>query len=141
VEAISAEQVTTPGDTVHVTATLVNRSAAPIRIESITAPGLSGAVTPADLKNNEPWTGRITATIPASAPLSQPYWLASPSTGGTYDVCDEAMEPEEAAHLLEELRHFPEIRLKGYNDAPVVHEHIRVNVALSRAQWRDEAIS
>ena len=60
---------------------------------------------------------------------------------GIYDVCDEAVGPEEAERLLEELRHFPEIRLKGHNDAPVVHEHIRVNVDLSRAQWRDNAIS
>jgi hypothetical protein len=58
--------------------------------------------------------------------------------GGVYDVCDEAVGPVEAGRLLEELRHFPEIRLKGYNDAPVVHEHIRVNVDLASAQWRED---
>ncbi len=57
--------------------------------------------------------------------------------GGAYDICDEAVGPLEAERLLEELRHFPEVRLKGYNDAPVVHEHIRVNVGLSAAQWRE----
>jgi len=44
----------------------------------------------------------------------------------------------EAERLIEGLRHFPEVRLKGHNDAPVVHEHIRVNVELSRAQWRED---
>lgn len=58
--------------------------------------------------------------------------------GGIYDVCDEAIGPVEAERLLEGLRHFPEVRLKGHNDAPVVHEHIRVNVELSRAQWRED---
>ena len=61
--------------------------------------------------------------------------------GGIYDVCDEAVGPEEAERMLEGLRHFPEIRLKGYNDAPVVHEHIRVNLELSRAQWREAETS
>jgi len=56
--------------------------------------------------------------------------------GGIYDLCDDAVGPAEAERLLEELRRFPEVRLKGYNDAPVVHEHIRVNVDLARAQWR-----
>jgi Hemerythrin HHE cation binding domain len=59
--------------------------------------------------------------------------------GGIYDVCDEAVGPVQAERLLEELKTFPEIRLKGYNDAPVVHEHIRVNLGLSRAQWEEEA--
>jgi len=58
--------------------------------------------------------------------------------GGIYDVCDEAIGPVEAERLIEGLRHFPEVRLKGHNDAPVVHEHIRVNVELSRAQWRED---
>ena len=58
--------------------------------------------------------------------------------GGIYDVCDEAVGPVAAERLLEDLRHFPEIALKGHNDAPVVHEHIRVNVALSKAQWRED---
>jgi hypothetical protein len=61
--------------------------------------------------------------------------------GGVYDICDEAVGTVEADRLLEELRYFPEVRLKGYNDAPVVREHIRVNVGLSRAQWRSDPAS
>lgn len=58
--------------------------------------------------------------------------------GGAYDICDEALGQAEAERLLEELLHFPEVRLKGHNDAPVVRDHIRVNVALSKSQWHDD---
>lgn len=58
--------------------------------------------------------------------------------GGIYDICDEAIGPADALRLLDELREFPEVRLKGHNDLPVVHDHIRINVDLSRRQWLDE---
>ncbi|MEO8499479.1 MAG: hemerythrin domain-containing protein [Vicinamibacteria bacterium] len=60
---------------------------------------------------------------------------------GIYDICDQAVGPKEAKRLIAELENFPDVRLKGYNDAPVVQEHIRVNVDLSRAQWMDEPLS
>jgi len=55
--------------------------------------------------------------------------------GGIYDVCDAALGPDGAERLLRELKTFPDVRVKGHNDTPVVHDHIRVNVALSKAQW------
>jgi len=59
-------------------------------------------------------------------------------TGGIYDICDEAIGPVDAVRLIDELREFPEVRLKGHNDLPVVHEHIKINVELSRRQWLDD---
>jgi hypothetical protein len=55
--------------------------------------------------------------------------------GGAYDACDEALGPVAAAGLVEELRTFPEVPLKPYNDAPEVTRHIQENLALSRRQW------
>lgn len=64
-----------------------------------------------------------------------PHNVREEESGGVYDICDEALGPIEASRMVMELRDFPDVRLKGYNDAPVVHEHIRVNVDLSRRQW------
>jgi hypothetical protein len=56
-------------------------------------------------------------------------------TGGVYDACDEALGPVEAELLAEELRTFPEVPLKAYNDGPEVQRHIEENLALARRQW------
>ena len=55
--------------------------------------------------------------------------------GGVYDACDEALGPAEAERLAEELREFPEVPLKPYNDGPQVLKHIEENLALARRQW------
>lgn len=70
--------------------------------------------------------------------ILSPHNQREEESGGTYDMCDEAVGPREAERLLEELKTFPEIPLKGYNDAPIVREHIRVNVDLARRQWIEE---
>jgi hypothetical protein len=44
--------------------------------------------------------------------------------GGLYDLCDRAIGEEAAARLVEELRSFPEIALRPFNDIPEVHAHI-----------------
>ena len=58
--------------------------------------------------------------------------------GGVYDVCDEALGPAKAEHLVQELRGFPEVPLKAYNDGPAVLAHIEATVELARRQWLDE---
>ena len=55
--------------------------------------------------------------------------------GGAYDLCDEAIGFEAATHLVNELAAFPIPPLREHNDAPVVWDHIRVNLELSRRQW------
>lgn len=55
--------------------------------------------------------------------------------GGAYDLCDEAIGREGATWLVNELAGFPAPPLKEHNDAPVVWDHIRVNLDLSRRQW------
>ena len=58
--------------------------------------------------------------------------------GGAYDACDEAVGPAEAERLLQELRGFPEVPLKAYNDGPEVSKHIEATLELARRQWLDE---
>ncbi len=55
--------------------------------------------------------------------------------GGVYDICDRAIGATGAERLVEELASFPAPPMKEHNDAPVVHDHIRINLELSRRQW------
>lgn len=64
-----------------------------------------------------------------------PHGQREEEEGGVYDICLDAISPELAAFLLEELRAFREVPLKPHNDDPVVFEHIRANLELSRRQW------
>ena len=57
--------------------------------------------------------------------------------GGLYRSCDAALGEAAAARLVEDLRSFPDVRLKPYNDGPAVEKHIEETLALSRAQWRE----
>ena len=56
--------------------------------------------------------------------------------GGVYDACDEAVGPVEAERLVDELRRFPAVPVKPYNDGPAVEKHIEETLELSRRQWR-----
>jgi hypothetical protein len=44
----------------------------------------------------------------------------------------------EAERLVQELRAFPEVPLKAYNDGPAILAHIQETLELSRRQWLDE---
>ncbi len=55
--------------------------------------------------------------------------------GGVYDACDEALGAAAAEELVAELRTFPEVPLKAYNDGPEVMKHIRENLERARRQW------
>jgi hemerythrin-like domain-containing protein len=54
---------------------------------------------------------------------------------GLYDECDRALGAEAALRLVEELRGYPEVRLRPYNDGPVVESHIEETLRRSRAAW------
>jgi len=57
---------------------------------------------------------------------------------GAYDACDAALGPAGAERLVEQLRSFPEVPLKPYNDGPQVMKHIAENLELSRRQWLEK---
>jgi hypothetical protein len=54
--------------------------------------------------------------------------------GGVYDASDQAVGAV-AVGLVEELRAFPEVPLKPYNDGPEVMKHIETTLEQSRRQW------
>jgi hypothetical protein len=55
---------------------------------------------------------------------------------GVYDACDAAVDLTEAERVLQELRAFPDVPLKAYNDGPEVMRHIAVTLAIAQRQWR-----
>lgn len=57
---------------------------------------------------------------------------------GLYRTCDRLFGEASAARLIDDLRSFPDIRLKPYNDGPAVERHIRETLELSRRQWSHE---
>ena len=59
--------------------------------------------------------------------------------GGVYDACDEALGPAAAERLVGELRVFPEVPLKPYNDGPEIQKHIDDNLVRARRQWAGDA--
>jgi hypothetical protein len=93
-DATAADFRVAPGEEIEVTATVVNRSPVPIALREIRFPANGGVVpvgrsvvakaggvaAPLDLKRS--------LRIPADAPLSTPYWLASPPEPGLYVVGD-----------------------------------------------------
>jgi len=58
--------------------------------------------------------------------------------GGVYAACDEAVNPADAERLVEELRVFPEVPLKAYNNGPEVLTHIEATLERARRQWLEE---
>jgi hypothetical protein len=57
--------------------------------------------------------------------------------GGVYDACDAAVDSAEAERLVQELRGFPAVPLKPYNDGPEVMKHIEVTLEMAQRQWRE----
>jgi Hemerythrin HHE cation binding domain len=55
---------------------------------------------------------------------------------GVYDACDAAVDPAEAERVLHQLRVFPDVPLKAYNDGPEVMKHIEVTLEMAQRQWR-----
>jgi hypothetical protein len=57
--------------------------------------------------------------------------------GGLYDLCDRALGEDAAARPVEELRSFPGVALRPFNDIPEVHAHIDRAIARARDAWKD----
>ncbi len=70
--------------------------------------------------------------------ILRPHNRREEETGGIYGASDEALGADEAERLLQQLRAFPDVPLKPYNDRPEVFDHIRTTVELARQQWRGE---
>jgi hypothetical protein len=75
------------------------------------------------------------ALVEEIASVLVPHNRREEEAGGVYEACDEAVGPAQAERLLEELRAFPEVPLKPYNDGPEALAHIESSLGRARRQW------
>jgi len=92
-DAVADKYAVTPGGSLKISATALDRSPLAVGVESVDIDGAAKAST--DLKHdsplafNEPHVSTLTVSIPANEPYSQPYWLREPKQGETYTVPDQ----------------------------------------------------
>jgi LmbE family N-acetylglucosaminyl deacetylase len=108
VDALAAESSTTPGAKLSVSATALNRSATKIALSAVrifsAAEKLAEKSWEAPLANNVAAAVEMPIVVPASAPLSNPYWLNEPPSAGrwiSHDFATAAL-PEQPAALRAE---------------------------------------
>ncbi len=89
VEAIASTPAATAGSNVPVKTTVINRSNQPMRLAAIRSLGIDlnkdgdGA-----LESNKPLVTDLTLSLPASTPITQPYWLQGRPSRGAFDLPD-----------------------------------------------------
>ena len=92
VEASTATETFTPGQTAAIKLEAINRSNVAVKLQELRFPntGDSNKID-ASLPSNELVTKDVSCRIPDDAPYSQPYWLRKPGTPGTFAVDDQKL--------------------------------------------------
>src|SRR5215813_11137903 len=92
VEASTATETFTPGQTAAIKLEAINRSNIPVTLQEVRFPN-SGDPNKIDaaLPSNELVSKDLSCRIPDDAPYSQPYWLRKPRTLGTFAVEDQKL--------------------------------------------------
>ena len=92
VEASTATETFTPGQTAPIKLEAINRSNVPVILQEVRFPsaGDSNKIDAA-LPSNELITKDLSYKIPGDAPYSQPYWLRKPAAPGTFTVEDQKL--------------------------------------------------
>jgi len=92
VEASTATETFTPGQTAAIKLEAINRSNVPVTLQEVRFPhsGESNKID-ASLPSNELVTKDLSSKIPEDAPYSQPYWLRKPASLGTFAVEDQKL--------------------------------------------------
>src|SRR5215469_4498509 len=92
VEASTATETFTPGQTAAIKVEAINRSNIPVTLQEVRFPstGDSNKIDAA-LPSNELITKDLSYKIPGDAPYSQPYWLRKPAALGTFTVEDQKL--------------------------------------------------
>jgi len=92
VEASTATETFTPGQTAAIKLEAINRSNIPVTLQEVRFPNTGdSSKIDAPLPSNELVTKDLSSRIPDDAPYSQPYWLREPSTLGTFTVDDQKL--------------------------------------------------
>jgi LmbE family N-acetylglucosaminyl deacetylase len=91
-EAQSDKAAVSPGATLRVNFTAIQRLPNSVALTGIRLAGMEGApivnLAPTVLVNNQPSRYNASFTIPQDQPYTQPYWLAQPKDGALYSVPD-----------------------------------------------------
>ena len=91
-EAQADKAAVSPGATLRVNFTAIQRLPNQVALTGIRLSGIEGAPTvnlaPTVLANNQPSRYNASFTIPQNQPYTQPYWLAQPKDGALYTVPD-----------------------------------------------------
>jgi LmbE family N-acetylglucosaminyl deacetylase len=94
VEAQARQFEVTPGGTLNVTATVLNRSTAKVALEGARIEGIwnqEGQVKPAALEYNQNAEATFKLAVPAGQAYTQPYWLVKPPTADVYQIDDQML--------------------------------------------------
>ena len=91
-EAVIDKPVAQPGGTISLQLEAINRSDIPMKLKSARV-FAGGDVMPIDapLDTSKLFTKKLPITVPATLPLTQPYWLREPGTIGTFNVTDQTL--------------------------------------------------
>ncbi len=94
VEAEAAQPEVSPGATLKVTATAINRSSAHVSLEGAEMRGIwtePVAVKATPLEPNQAIAIPFEKAVPLTQAYTQPYWLVKPPTGDVYQVDDQML--------------------------------------------------
>ncbi|WPP48979.1 PIG-L deacetylase family protein [Catalinimonas niigatensis] len=87
-----AEYSATPGDSVVLNVEVINRSAVPVQLKSVTFTSIDKDTTiNTILDNNRALTYSTEVLIPQDMPYSGPYWLREPHDGFSFTVDDQQL--------------------------------------------------
>jgi LmbE family N-acetylglucosaminyl deacetylase len=94
VEAQARQFAVAPGETLNMTASVLNRSTARVTLEGARVEGIwneDGQAKPAALDYNQRAEVPFTLVVPAGQAYTQPYWLVQPSTADFYRIDDQML--------------------------------------------------
>ncbi|MDQ6860795.1 MAG: PIG-L family deacetylase, partial [Verrucomicrobiota bacterium] len=87
-DAISDKAEVQPGESLQLQVEAINRASVPVKLKSAQLLGATETINVA-LAPNELFAKKLTARLPGDLPLSQPYWLRTRGTEGTFTVADQ----------------------------------------------------
>ncbi len=94
VEAQARQAEVTPGGTLNVSTTVLNRSTAKVTLDGARVEGIwnqDAAAKPAALGYNQSADIQLALVVPANQPYTQPYWLVKPPTADVYQIDDQQL--------------------------------------------------
>ena len=91
-EASTANETFTPGQTATIKLETINRSNVPVTLQEVQFPTTGASMKiDAPLPSNELVTKDLSCKIPEATPYSQPYWLRKHRRLGSFDVDDQKL--------------------------------------------------